>query len=75
MPWYVERILSFPRAPNGSVSIQVWGAACVTVIGIVGELTGYGITRYAGMQGKAAKRQPMAQASGSGPGDGEKKDI
>ena len=36
MPWYIEWILSFPRAPIGSVSIQIWGIACLTVIQLVG---------------------------------------
>lgn len=36
MPSYVEWLLAFPRAPTGSVSIQVWGAACATVVQIVG---------------------------------------
>ncbi|EFE31483.1 retrograde vesicle-mediated transport protein Get1, putative [Trichophyton benhamiae CBS 112371] len=35
-PWQVEWILSFPRAPLGTVSIQVWGGACGTVIALVG---------------------------------------
>ncbi|KAF2420561.1 protein get1 [Tothia fuscella] len=36
-PYYAEWILSFPRAPLGSVSIQVWGIACASVIALVGE--------------------------------------
>lgn len=36
MPGYIEWLLSFPRAPWGSVSIQVWGTACATVIHLVG---------------------------------------
>lgn len=30
-------MLSFPRAPRGSVSIQVWGIACASVIALLGE--------------------------------------
>ena len=37
VPGYVEWMLSFPRAPNGSVSIQVWGIACASVVGMVGS--------------------------------------
>lgn len=29
--------MSFPKAPLGSVSIQVWGIACASVIALVGE--------------------------------------
>ena len=36
VPWYVEWLLAFPRAPRGSVSIQIWGIACATVIQLVG---------------------------------------
>ena len=36
VPWYIEWILSFPRAPMGSVSIQIWGIACATVVQLVG---------------------------------------
>lgn len=36
VPGYVEFLLSFPRAPRGSVSIQVWGIACGTVVQLVG---------------------------------------
>ncbi|MDI1487207.1 MAG: GET complex subunit get1 [Ramalina farinacea] len=37
VPWYVEWMLSFPRAPMGSVSIQVWGISCASVVGVVGS--------------------------------------
>ena len=37
MPAYVEWVLSFPRAPMGSVSIQVWGIACASVVGMLGS--------------------------------------
>lgn len=36
-PYPVEWILSFPRAPLGTVSIQVWGSACATAISLTGE--------------------------------------
>ena len=35
-PTYVEWALAFPRAPRGSVSIQIWGIACATVVQIAG---------------------------------------
>lgn len=40
VPWYVEWILSFPRAPLGTVSIQVWGAACAATISVAGDAVG-----------------------------------
>ncbi|KAL9080674.1 MAG: hypothetical protein Q9159_007552 [Coniocarpon cinnabarinum] len=38
LPGWVEWILSWPRAPVGSVSVQVWSLACAGVIGMVGEV-------------------------------------
>lgn len=32
IPYYAEWLLSFPRAPVGGVSIQVWTSACGAVI-------------------------------------------
>lgn len=39
VPYYVEWILSFPRAPLGSVSINVWGIACASMIALAAEAT------------------------------------
>jgi hypothetical protein len=35
VPYQAEWILSFPRAPLGSISVNIWGIACSTVIGLV----------------------------------------
>ena len=35
VPGYVEWVLSFPRAPLGSVSILIWEMACATVVQMV----------------------------------------
>jgi hypothetical protein len=37
VPGYVEWLLSFPRAPKGSISIQLWGIACASVISMSSE--------------------------------------
>lgn len=37
IPWQVQWVLSFPRAPMGTVSIQIWGGACATVVALVGD--------------------------------------
>ncbi|TVY58016.1 Protein get1, partial [Lachnellula suecica] len=37
MPYYAEWLLSFPRAPVGSVSIQAWGLACGAIILLVSD--------------------------------------
>lgn len=36
-PYPVEWVLSFPRAPLGSVSNQVWGSACAAAIALAGD--------------------------------------
>ncbi|KAI9801392.1 MAG: hypothetical protein M1825_003371 [Sarcosagium campestre] len=38
VPRYVEWLLAFPRAPTGSISIQIWGIACVTIIQGLSEM-------------------------------------
>jgi hypothetical protein len=40
VPYAGEWVLSFPRAPLGSVSVNVWGMACGVVIGLVTEAVG-----------------------------------
>ena len=37
-PYYAEWIISFPRAPLGSVSAPSWQLACAGVTALVGEL-------------------------------------
>ncbi|KAL5346004.1 GET complex subunit get1 [Pseudogymnoascus australis] len=37
VPYYGEWLLSCPRAPLGSISIQVWGMACASVILLVSD--------------------------------------
>ncbi|KAL7623863.1 GET complex subunit get1 [Parahypoxylon ruwenzoriense] len=66
-PYYVEWILSFPRAPLGSVSIASWQTACTgvvlllsdTVVAILGLILG----------AKIAQRQPVeAEAAAAAQG-------
>jgi len=37
IPYYGEWLLSFPRAPLGSISVQVWQLACASVILLVSD--------------------------------------
>ncbi|KAE8350353.1 Protein get1 [Aspergillus coremiiformis] len=37
-PYYVQWILSFPRAPMGSVSVHVWNSVCAAAISALAEL-------------------------------------
>jgi len=62
MPYYAEWLLSFPRAPLGSVSIQAWVLACGVVILLVSDA----ITATIGLviemnsnRGQKSKAEPM----------------
>jgi len=37
VPYYAEWLISFPRAPLGSVSVQAWQLACTSVIVLVSD--------------------------------------
>lgn len=54
VPGYVEWILAFPRAPTGSISIQVWGIACASVISLVSEAL---VALYSLASGKTASKE------------------
>lgn len=60
-PWAVEWVLAFPRAPKGTVSIQVWGSACAVVIALVSDAVSYVVV--ARQQKKASSAQ-KGQAQG-----------
>lgn len=51
LPWQAEWVLSFPRAPMGTVSIQIWGGACAAVIElVVGTVTSVFLKRGASVK-------------------------
>ncbi|XXG97035.1 hypothetical protein Hte_003329 [Hypoxylon texense] len=58
-PYYVEWILSFPRAPVGSVSIASWQTACTGVVLLFSDT----ITAVLGLivGAKVAEKQPAAE--------------
>ncbi|OJD11776.1 protein GET1 [Emergomyces pasteurianus Ep9510] len=55
IPWQVEWVLSFPRAPLGTVSIQIWGGACATVVALVGDAMGATVGYVSGSKREAIK--------------------
>jgi tail-anchored protein insertion receptor len=69
VPWYVEWAMAFPRCPSGGVSINVWSAACATVISLVGDSVIYAVQSTSKTSSKQ-KGEPMKMAAG---GSGEKK--
>ena len=62
LPYAVEWILSFPRAPLGHVSIQVWSNVCATAIAVAGEIIGGVITQAIGEKQKEAQSVPEKKA-------------
>ncbi|CAI7644122.1 unnamed protein product [Penicillium bialowiezense] len=44
-PYYAEWIVSFPRAPLGSVSVQVWSNVCAAAIALAAEVVGAVLVR------------------------------
>lgn len=80
MPWYVEWILAFARAPRGSVSIQMWFVACATVVQLVGQAVAAGLVLVGERsQGVGKGREKVAMGAGRGGrdrGDGkERKEL
>jgi hypothetical protein len=59
VPWYVEWTLAFPRAPSGSVSINVWSAACAAVLKVLGDLVGDLLVIMKGQTGARRKEEAM----------------
>ena len=76
VPAYVAFLLAFPRAPRGSVSVQVWGIACATVVQIVfaaGAAAWVLLSRRKEMAGQKGRREGMGMGAGGGGGKGEGK--
>ena len=76
VPYLAEWILSFPRAPLGSISINIWAMACASMIALVSEaIVGVWTLRSGQVQvgarkGEKIRMEPMAAA-----GRGEKKEL
>ncbi len=73
-PYYVEWILSFPRAPLGSISIASWQLACAGFIMLVSDT----ITAFLGLilgarleKGQPTKAEVAKRGPGSVPGSQE----
>ncbi|TKX18621.1 protein get1 [Elsinoe australis] len=66
VPYYAEWALSFPRAPLGSVSMQVWWIACASVILLVSEGIGATVTLARGTGTQKQKQEPMKMKATSG---------
>lgn len=59
-PYYAEWIISFPRAPMGSVSAPSWQLACSGVVTLLSEIVVF-IVKQIFAQPKAKMAQPTAK--------------
>lgn len=73
VPYYVEWIMSFPRAPLGSISIQVWWIACASIIALVAEALGAVIALATGRTADNQQKEPMMMAAAGDNASKEKK--
>ncbi|KAI1418121.1 CHD5-like protein-domain-containing protein [Hypoxylon sp. FL1857] len=64
-PYYVEWILSFPRAPVGSVSIASWQTACTGVVLLVSDTIAAILGLVLGA--KMTEKQPAKATTEKGP--------
>ena len=60
LPYYIEWIIACPKAPLGSISIQVWWIACAGVIQLVADLVGPAYARLVtgGGDDNSVKQRP-----------------
>ena len=71
LPGYVEWALAFPRAPRGSVSIQIWGIACGTVVRLIATAVVAGWM----LQGQVTKEKSKGKMAMKGEKETEKKEL
>lgn len=71
VPWYVEFMVAFPRAPRGSVSVQVWWAACAAAVVLGAEAVAgvWGMVMGEGGRGKEEKERKERMGMGTGMGE------
>lgn len=64
VPYWAEWLLSFPRAPLGSVSIQAWGLACAAVVLLASDAIAAMIALVVGAGVKEKTPVPVPAAVG-----------
>jgi hypothetical protein len=77
VPYYAEWLLSFPRAPLGSISIQAWFLACTAIIILVSDALVAIVALVAGVgsgTAQEAKKEPVAVPSEKAASE-EKKEL
>ena len=74
VPCQVEWLLSFPRAPVGGISVNVWTIACASVIGMMSEgvRAGWALRDGKVVEGSNKGEKIKMQGMGAGGGGGKK---
>lgn len=77
VPYYGEWLLSFPRAPLGSVSIQAWSLACAAVILLVSDtlVAIVGLVMGSGTRTQKVRVEPMKASSEKAEAGKDKKNL
>lgn len=65
-PYYVEWVLSFPRAPLGSVSIVSWQMACSVVIKLTSDTITSILGLILGAKMQKREKQPVKAQTARG---------
>lgn len=74
-PYYAEWIISFPRAPLGSVSVVSWQLACTGVISLVAD-TMVALVRLVRLKGASKQmEEPVKGTSQAGEKEQSKKEL
>jgi hypothetical protein len=77
VPYYAEWLLSFPRAPLGSISIQAWFLACTAIIILVSDALVAIVAMVAGLgsgTAQEARKEPVGVPSEKAASE-EKKEL
>lgn len=61
LPYPVEWVLSFPKAPVGTVSIQMWSNVCAAAIALFAEILGGVIVQLVRKPAAPPKAQSKTQ--------------
>jgi hypothetical protein len=74
-PYWAEWIISFPRAPLGSVSVASWQLACTGFVGLIADLIAgaVGLVLSARAGNTKTKEMPMKGAVGTAAGSAQEK--
>lgn len=74
-PYYAEWLLSFPRAPMGSVSIVSWQLACTGMIALITELIGSLVGIFTASKQPQAVPAPAKEAAAGTAGEKGKQEL